>query len=74
MHEIQIYLLRKIFLYNFDNNNAYTTNWKNIETQALELATKNDPNIWMDKFPNANIGFSSKKKKKKKRIFIENLS
>jgi hypothetical protein len=26
MHEIQINLLRKTFIYNFDNNNAYTTN------------------------------------------------
>jgi hypothetical protein len=55
MHEIQI----NLYIYNFDNNNAYTTNWENIESQALELATKNDTNIWMDKFPNANIGFSS---------------
>jgi len=28
MHEIQINLLRKMFIYDFDNNNAYTTNWK----------------------------------------------
>jgi hypothetical protein len=40
MHEIQINLLRKTFIYHFDNNNAYTTNWENIESQALELATK----------------------------------
>ncbi len=38
---------------------AYTTNWDNIESFALELATKNDINIWMDKFPIANIRFSS---------------
>jgi hypothetical protein len=37
----------------------YTTNWENIESQALELATKNDTNIWIDKFPNVDIGFSS---------------
>jgi hypothetical protein len=30
MHEIQIILLIKTFIYNFDNNNAYTTNWENI--------------------------------------------
>jgi hypothetical protein len=30
MHEIQISLLIKTFIYNFDNNNAYTTNWENI--------------------------------------------
>ncbi len=59
MHEIQINLLKKTFIYNFDNNNAYTTNWENIESQACELATKIDNNIWVDKFPNANIGFSS---------------
>ncbi len=59
MHEIQINLLRITFICNFDNNNAYTTNWENIESQALELTTRNDTNIWMDKFPNANIGFSS---------------
>jgi hypothetical protein len=39
--------------------NAYTTNWENIESQAFELATKNGTNIWMDKFLNAPIGFSS---------------
>jgi hypothetical protein len=59
MHEIQIIVLGKTFVYNFDNNNAYTTNWENIESQALELATKNDTNIWMDKFPNVDIRFSS---------------
>jgi hypothetical protein len=59
VHDIQINLLLKTFLYNFDNNNAYITNWESIESQALELATKNDTNIWMDKFPNVNIGFSS---------------
>jgi hypothetical protein len=37
----------------------HTTNWKNIESQAFELATKNDTNIWMNKFPNVDIGFSS---------------
>ncbi len=37
----------------------YTTNWEKIESQALELVTKNDTNVWMDKFPIANIGFSS---------------
>jgi len=58
MHEIQINLLKKKFIYSFDNNNAYTTNWENIESQAFELATKNDTNIWMDKFPNVDIGFS----------------
>jgi hypothetical protein len=26
--EIQINLLRKTFIYNLDNNNAYTTNWE----------------------------------------------
>ncbi len=57
MHEMKINLLNK--LYNFDNNNAYATNWGNIKSQAFELATKNDTNIWMDKFPNANIGFFS---------------
>jgi hypothetical protein len=30
-----------------------------MKSQALELVTKNDTNIWMDKFFNANIGFSS---------------
>jgi hypothetical protein len=59
MHEIQINLLSKTFIYNFNNNNAYTTNWENIKTQAFELAPKNDINIWMDKFPNVDIGFSS---------------
>jgi len=59
MHEIQIGLLRKTFIYNFDNNNAYITNWENVESQALELTTKHDTNIWMDKFPNVDIGFSS---------------
>jgi hypothetical protein len=59
MHEIQINLLRNKIIYNFDNNNAYTTNWEIIKSQALELATKNDTNIWMDKFPNVNIRFSS---------------
>jgi hypothetical protein len=59
IHEIQITLLRKTFIYNFDNNNAYTTDWENIESQAFESTTKNDTNIWMDKFLNANIGFSS---------------
>ncbi len=59
MHEIQINLLRKKIIYNFDNNNAYTTNWENKESQALELATKNDTNIWMDKILNVDIGFSS---------------
>jgi hypothetical protein len=39
----------------FDNNNAYTTNWENIKSQALELTTKNDTNIWMDKFHDAYI-------------------
>jgi hypothetical protein len=32
MHEIQINLLKKKIIYNFDNNNAYTTNWENIES------------------------------------------
>jgi hypothetical protein len=32
---------------------------ENIESQALELTTRNDTNIWMDKFPNIDIGFSS---------------
>jgi len=59
MHEIQINLLRKTFIFNFDNNNAYTTNWGNIESQVLDLTTKDDTNIWMDKFPNVDIGFSS---------------
>jgi hypothetical protein len=59
IHEIQINLLRKKFIYNFDNNNAYTTNWENIESQAFESTTKNDTKIWMNKFRNANIGFSS---------------
>jgi hypothetical protein len=59
MHETQINLLKKTFICNFDNN-AYTTNWENIESQAFELATKNDINIWMDKFPNADIGFLHK--------------
>jgi hypothetical protein len=59
MHEIQINLLRKKIIYNFDNNNAYIKNWENIESQALELAIKNDTNIWIDKFPNADIGFFS---------------
>jgi hypothetical protein len=58
MHKIQIILLRKKIIYNFDNN-AYTTMWENIESQALELTTKNDTNIWMDKFSNVDIGFSS---------------
>jgi hypothetical protein len=31
---------KSIYIYNFDNNNAYTTNWENIESQALELTTK----------------------------------
>jgi len=35
MHKIQINLLIKTFIYHFDNNNAYTTNWENIESQAL---------------------------------------
>jgi hypothetical protein len=35
MHEIQINLLIITFIYNFDNNNAYTTNWENIESQLL---------------------------------------
>ncbi len=59
MHETKINLFKKTFIYKFDNNNAYTTNWENIESQAFESVTKNDTNIWMDKFPNANIGFSS---------------
>jgi hypothetical protein len=59
MHEIQISLLRNKIIYNFDNNNAHTTNWENVKSQALELATKTDNNIWMDKFSNANIEFSS---------------
>jgi hypothetical protein len=50
---------KNIYIYNFDNNNAYIANWENIKSQALELATKNDTNIWMDKFPNVDIGFSS---------------
>ncbi len=58
MDEIKINLFKKI-IYSFDNNNAYTTNWETIESQALELTTKNDTNIWMDKFPNADIGFCS---------------
>jgi hypothetical protein len=37
----------------------HTTNWKNIESQAFELATKNDINIWMNKILDADIGFSS---------------
>jgi hypothetical protein len=53
-------LLCKAFIYKFDNNNAYTKNWENIESQALELTTKNDTSIWMDKFLNAKIGFSYK--------------
>jgi hypothetical protein len=40
MHEIQTNLLRKKIIYDFDNNNAYTTNWENIKSQALELTTK----------------------------------
>jgi len=36
----------------------HTTNWENIESQAFELITKNDTNIWMNKNFNANIGFS----------------
>ncbi len=31
----------------------------NIKSQALEIPTKNDTNIWMDKFPNVDIGFFS---------------
>jgi hypothetical protein len=42
-----------------DNNNTYTTNWENIRSQAFLLITKIDINVWMDKFPNANIGFPS---------------
>jgi len=30
-----------------------------VKSQGFELATKNDNNIWMDKFVNTNIGFSS---------------
>jgi hypothetical protein len=30
IHEIKINILRKKIIYNFDNNNAYTTNWENI--------------------------------------------
>jgi len=59
MHEIKISLLRNKIIYNFDNNNAHTTNWENVKSQTLKLATKNDNNIWMDKFSNANIGFFS---------------
>jgi hypothetical protein len=58
MHETKINLFKKTFIYKFDNNNAYTTNWENIESQAFELVTKNDTNIWMDKFLNANIRLS----------------
>jgi hypothetical protein len=32
MHEIQINLLRKKIIYNFNNNNEYTTNWENIKS------------------------------------------
>jgi hypothetical protein len=32
--------INKKIIYNFDNNNAFTTNWENIEPQALELTTK----------------------------------
>jgi hypothetical protein len=32
---------------------------KNIESYDFELKTKNDTNIWMDKFPNEDIGFPS---------------
>jgi len=59
IHEIQINLLVKSFICNFDNNNAYTTNWENIKSQALELTTNNDINIWMDKLSNGDIRFSS---------------
>jgi hypothetical protein len=34
MHEIQIKLLGKTFIYNFDNNYAYITNWENVESQS----------------------------------------
>ncbi len=35
----------------------HTTNWENIKSQAFELTTKDDTNIWMNNFFNANIGF-----------------
>jgi hypothetical protein len=60
VHDIQINLLLKTFLYNFDNNNAYITNWESIESQALELATKNDTNIWMINFLMLILGFLHK--------------
>jgi hypothetical protein len=38
---------------------VYVTNWENIESQAFELATKNDNNIWMNKFLNVDTKFPS---------------
>jgi hypothetical protein len=58
MHGLQINLLKKTFVYIFIII-MHTTNWKNIESQAFELATKNDTNIQMNKILDANIGFSS---------------
>jgi hypothetical protein len=37
------------------NNNAHIINWVNIESQSFELTTRNDINIWMDKFCNVDI-------------------
>jgi hypothetical protein len=59
MHEIRINFLINTFIYNFDNNNAYKTNWENIKSQAFESTRKYDINIWMDKFPNEYNDFSS---------------
>ncbi len=50
-------LCKKTFVYCFHNDNTRTMNWANIESQVEELAIKNDTNIWMTKFFNANVHF-----------------
>ncbi len=55
MHEKQISLVRKKIVYYFRNDNTHIMNWANIKSQAEELATINDTNMWMIKFLDANV-------------------
>jgi len=61
MHEKQISLVRKKIVYYFHNDNTHIMNWANIKSQAEELATIKDTNIWMIKFVDANVDFPPEK-------------
>ena len=45
--------MKEKIVYTFKHENEHTMNWVDIESQAHELASANDSNVWMDKFTDA---------------------